>query len=71
MMPSSNTPQLVTHPVAELVMALVGLGIGIGLILEDFPWVFGYPLAGVSALILVLLGLRTARRRGAPPDNDS
>jgi hypothetical protein len=58
--------------VAELVMALVGLGIGIGLILEGLPWVLGYPLAGVSALILGLLGLRTARRRGAPPpDSDS
>lgn len=53
-------------------MALVGLGIGIGLILEGLPWVLGYPLAGVSALILGLLGLRTARRRGAPPpDSDS
>ena len=70
-MPSSDKPQLVTHPAAELVMAVVGLGIGLGLIHEDFPWVFGYPLTGVSALVLVLLGLRTARRRRAPrPNND-
>jgi hypothetical protein len=61
-MPSSDKSKLVTHPLAELVMALVGLGIGIGLILEDFPWVFGYPLAGVSALVLVLLVGRASRR---------
>ena len=69
-MPTSNTPQVTTHPAAELVMALVGLGIGIALIFNGFPWVLGYPLAGVSALILLLLALRMARRRRAPRPNE-
>jgi hypothetical protein len=47
-------------------MSLVGLGTGIGLIREGFPWVFGYPLAGVSSLVVVLIGVRAVRRRRAP-----
>ena len=62
---ATRKPVIVTHPAAELVMALVGLGIGLGLIGGGFPWVFGYGLAALSVLLLALLALRSARCRRA------